>query len=59
MRHIATVLASAARHPRAAALGAREFRSGMGMTYDNYVLSCAYDAGRELAHMLTRRRWDW
>lgn len=43
-------------------LGAREFRSGLGMTYDDSPYSrrsVAYDRGRDLAHRLTFRRWDW
>lgn len=59
MKHIANCLTAAARHPRIAALGGREFRSGFGMTYDDHTRSNAYDAGRELAHLLTLRRWDW
>lgn len=59
MTHIAQCLAAAARHPRIAARGVREFRSGVGMTYDDYARSDAYDAGRELAHLATLRRWDW
>ncbi len=59
MKHIIRCAASAARHPRVAALGAREFRSGVGMTYGNHALTEAYDAGRELAHIATLRRWDW
>lgn len=59
MKHIIRCAASAARHPRTATLGAREFRSGVGMTYDQDTRSDAYDAGRELAHLATFRRWDW
>lgn len=59
MKHIIHCAASAARHPRIAALGAREFRSGVGMTYDDPSRSDSYDAGRELAHLATFRRWDW
>jgi len=58
MRHVLHCLAAAARHPRIAVLGAREFRSGVGMTYDRYSRSEAYDAGRELAHIATFRRWE-
>jgi hypothetical protein len=59
MNHIATCIKLAARHPRTALIGAREFRSGVGMTYDAPTRSDAYDAGRELAHLATLRRWDW
>lgn len=59
MTHIARCIASALRHPRISALGAREFRSGVGMTYDDDTRSAAYDAGRELAHLATFRRYDW
>lgn len=59
MKHIIRCAASAVRHPMTALLGAREFRGGVGMSYDNYARSEAYDAGRELAHVVTFRRWDW
>lgn len=29
------------------------------MTYDDPARSNAYDAGREIAHVATGRRWDW
>jgi hypothetical protein len=58
MKHLIRCAALAARHPRTAALGAREFRSGVGTTYDDPSRSDAYDAGRELAHIATARRWD-
>ncbi len=54
---IARVLAA----PLAGLRGAVEFRRGIGMTYDNDAgarRSAAYDSGRELAHLLTGRRWD-
>lgn len=50
-------MVEAIRHPRVAMLGMREFRSGMGMTYDD-GRDYAYDFGRDLAHRLTFRRWD-
>lgn len=59
MIHVVRCVAAAIRHPRIAALGAREFRSDWGMTYDAPDRSDAYDAGRELAHIATLRRWDW
>lgn len=58
MTHILHCLLAAARHPRIAALGAHEFRDGVGMSYDDPAHSEAYDAGRELAHIVTRRRFD-
>ena len=39
-------------------LGMREFRLGMTAHYD-YPQIETYDAGRELAHRLTLRRYDW
>lgn len=39
-------------------LGAREFRSDLGMTYDDDTLTNAYDWGRETMHRITRRRYD-
>jgi hypothetical protein len=56
--HIVRCVHSAARHPRIATLGATEFRSGVGMTYDDQSRSDAYDAGRELAHIGTFRRFE-
>lgn len=44
-------------HPRTALLGALEFRSGVGMTYED-ARDEAYDFGRDLAHRFTFRRWD-
>jgi hypothetical protein len=58
MKHIALCLRYAARHPTIALLGAREFRSGFGMTYEDAARSEAYDAGRELAHIATGRHYD-
>jgi hypothetical protein len=61
MIHLLRCLTSAARHLGIAARGAREFRSAFGMTYDDNSWSArseAYDAGRELAHIATRRRYD-
>ncbi len=42
-------------------LGLTEFRSSLGMTYDNNSLSpcsIAYDQGREFAHTVTLRWFD-
>jgi hypothetical protein len=44
---------------RAFLLGVREFRSSLTTSYDDYDLLLAYDRGRELAHRLTFRRWDY
>lgn len=43
---------------RAYLLGASEFRLGVTTSFEDYTLLCAYDAGRERAHRITRRRWD-
>lgn len=59
--HFARCIRAAISHPRIALLGAREFRSSCGMTYDNDPTSPrseAYDSGRELAHAVTLRRYD-
>lgn len=58
MKHFASCLLSAARYPSFALDGAREFRSSVGITYVDPIRSESYDAGRELAHILTLRRWD-
>jgi len=39
-------------------LGFIEFKSGVGMTYGD-ERDDAYDFGRDLAHRLTFRRWDY
>lgn len=55
------LLKNAARHPDLAIKGAREFRDGSGMTYDDDPTSPrseAYDSGREIAHIVTLRRYD-
>lgn len=48
------------RHPRIFLLGAREYRSAFGMTYDHPYTSksVAYDSGREAAHIVTLRKYD-
>lgn len=59
--HFIYCLRAAAYHPLIAFRGAREFRSGFGLTYDNDPWSAkseAYDSGREIAHLLTGRRFD-
>lgn len=38
--------------------GIREFRTDFTTAYDDYGLQCTYDAGRDLAHRLTLRRFD-
>lgn len=61
VRHVWYCLRAAARHPRVALLGAREFRWSSGVTYDGDPTSPrseAYDSGCELAHIGTLRRWD-
>lgn len=39
--------------------GAREFRSDLTMHYDDERCFAAYDWGREVAHRLTLRYWDF
>jgi len=39
-------------------LGMREFRSGI-TTHFEYPAILKYDAGRELMHRVTFRKWDW
>jgi len=38
-------------------LGMWEFRCGVTTHYDDPLIN-TYDYGRELAHKITRRRWD-
>jgi hypothetical protein len=58
MKRTLNLFRSAASHPRLAAMGAREFRLGFGMSWDDPDKSDAYDAGRELAHIATARKFD-
>jgi hypothetical protein len=39
-------------------LGVKEFRTTFTTSYDDYDLMEAYDRGRELAHVVTLRRYD-
>ena len=60
MLRILRTVAYALRRPRIAAIGVREFRSALGLSWDDEPgKSEAYDAGRELAHIATLRRFDW
>ena len=59
MRHITKCLIAASRHPRLALKGVREFRSSLGLTFLTYDQCNAYDAGRELAHIATFRKYDF
>lgn len=43
---------------RAFLLGVREFRLSATTHFDDYDLLYTYDRGRELAHKLTRRKYD-
>ena len=40
-------------------LGVREFRYSVTTGWHSERLQECYDTGRELAHMLTFRRWDY
>lgn len=57
MRRLLSLLRSAARHPRVAALGVREFRLSATTHVDGDLIE-SYDAGRELAHVVTLRRYE-
>jgi hypothetical protein len=43
---------------RAFILGIREFRLGITTHFDDDLIE-TYDRGRELAHRITFRRWDY
>jgi hypothetical protein len=58
MRHLRHVVTYALRRPRIALLGAREFRRAFTTHFDDLDRLESYDAGRELAHVLTFRRYD-
>lgn len=58
MSRILRLLLWAAAHPAIAALGAREFRLSLTTSYDFVEEVLAYDSGRELAHLLTLRRFE-
>ena len=47
------------RKVRAFINGVREFRNDVTMHYRSYDLMLSYDWGREWAHRLTFRRYDW
>jgi hypothetical protein len=57
MIHVLKCLASAVRHPAVALLGVGEYRTDFTTSVEDRLLD-AYDAGRELAHIATRRRYD-
>lgn len=57
MKHLLFCIKEAARHPRTALLGVKEFRL-TSTTNPGEDLIEAYDAGRELAHLVTFRRFD-
>jgi hypothetical protein len=56
--HLAHCLGYIARHPIIAAWGAFEFRSDVTLAHDDDVKQESYDSGRELAHIITGRKWD-
>lgn len=61
MRHLIRLIIAALRHPIIALRGLREFRDGSGLTFDDDPTSprsTAYDSGREIGHLVTRRRYD-
>lgn len=58
MRHVLACLRGALRHPRAAILGVREYRTDLTTSFEDYDLLDSYDCGRELAHIVTLRRFD-
>lgn len=58
LKHLLHVLRWAARAPRLALLGAREFRLDATPHFAHDDDLEIYDSGRELAHMLTFRHYD-
>lgn len=40
-------------------LGMIEFRTDLTTSFDDYDLLETYDRGRDMAHRLTLRRWDY
>lgn len=58
MSHLRHVLKYALRRPRLALLGMREFRSDFTTHFDDDDELESYDSGRELAHMVTLRRYE-
>lgn len=58
MKHILRCLGQALRHPRAAVKGVAEFRMDLTTPYEDFDTLESYDSGRELAHIITRRRFD-
>lgn len=58
MRHIFHCVRYALRAPRIAWLGAREFRQCLTTHFDDDDDLETYNAGRELAHIVTLRHYD-
>lgn len=59
MNSVLNPIKSAVLHPGIAFQGVREFRSGLGMSWeDDDTKTEAYDFGRELAHLATFRRFE-
>jgi hypothetical protein len=58
MFHIYRCILDAAVNPRAALLGAREFRMSLTTSQPDEDSLAAYDSGRELAHIVTLRHYD-
>ena len=58
MGHLIHCLRYALRRPRIALNGVREFQLSFTTHYDDHDELESYDAGRELAHMITLRRFE-
>lgn len=59
LQHLLYVISNAVRAPRIAWLGAREFRLSSTPHFAHDDDLEAYDSGRELAHILTFRHFDF
>lgn len=59
LRRTVSLLTAAARNPRYFVLGVIEFRQGFTTHVETDSQIAAYDWGREFAHVVTLRRFDW
>ena len=58
IKRAAYLIYTALRNPTYALHGIREFRLDCTMHVEDYWKANSYDAGREIAHVLTFRYWD-
>lgn len=57
--HVIACIRQGLRHPLAMLEGVKTFRSDFTKHYDDWDVLESHDCGRELAHIVTLRRYDW